>query len=269
MLCVLSTAALALSGSAMRPALRPALRPAFARFAAPMAISLPGFGGGSSGSDSSGPSEESLEYYRLFGLGEDATYDEINGKYDELAARYTDDPKMTIKLQIAKDKIFDDKLRQRMSGSLGAGVKDPYANIGVEKKPLITLPPFLDDIMELPTRSALIENALVFGVIGLLPAISKGWSSSSVGLGFAVGLYKLYNRGIPNTNDMGAEMRPPKVRPVALAAGITILAGAIGATLSQFVYGVLRRVLAAEAVIGFCISFSFFVSSTFFKVQDE
>ena len=59
------------------------------------------------------------------------------------------------------------------------------------------------------------------------------------------------------------------MKPVALAAGITLLAGAIGATLSQFVYALFRAVLTAEAVIGLCISGSFFVSSTFFKVQDE
>lgn len=241
------------------------------RAAAPqlgLAVSLPGFGGsGSSGS--SGPSEETLEYYRLFGLGEDATYDEINSKYDDLEKRYEGDTKMIIKLQVAKDKIFDDKLRQRMSGALGSAVKDPYANLGMDKKPLITIPPFLQEYIELPTRATLVENAVVFFVIGMLPSLSKGWASSSVGLGFAVGLYKLYNRGVPETNEMSAEMRPPKVKPVALAAGLTILFGAIGATLSQVAYGLLRSILSPESVIGLCISFSFFLSATFFKVQDE
>lgn len=241
------------------------------RAAAPqlgLAVSLPGFGGGGS-SGSSGPSEETLEYYRLFGLGEDATYDEINSKYDDLEKRYEGDTKMIIKLQVAKDKIFDDKLRQRMSGALGSAVKDPYANLGMDKKPLITIPPFLQEYIELPTRATLVENAVVFFVIGMLPSLSKGWASSSVGLGFAVGLYKLYNRGVPETNEMSAEMRPPKVKPVALAAGLTILFGAIGATLSQVAYGLLRSILSPESVIGLCISFSFFLSATFFKVQDE
>merc|ERR1712070_1230041 len=86
---------IALNSAALRPGcglsgLSPINR---MRCARPCAISVPGFG---SGSGSTGPSEETLEKYRLLGLAEDATYDEINAAYDELAEKYEGNTKMTI-----------------------------------------------------------------------------------------------------------------------------------------------------------------------------
>lgn len=227
---------------------------------------MPGFGG--SGARDNGPSEEVIEKYRLLGVSEDATYDEVNAAYDSLAAKYEGDPKMTIKLQVAKDKIFDDKLRQRMSGALKSTVAESPYDRPDAPKPLIQLPPFLEEIMELPKRAELLRNAFIFGAIGCLPVLSTSWASSSVGIGFAASLFTLYNRGAPESNEMSAEMRPPKVRPLALAAGITVLGGALGATLSQLIFGSLRF-LAQESVIGLCTSFFFFLTATLFKVQDD
>ena len=209
----------ALSGAALMPG-RIAQGPlplVRIRCARPRAVSLPGFGSGAGGS--SGPSEETLDKYRMLGLPEDATYDEINTAYDELAAKYEGDTKMTIKLQVAKDKILDDRLRQRMRGSLKGAVAESPFDRPEEKQPLIKIPVFLADVMELPTKEYLLKNAGVFGAIGMLAVLSASWAPTSVGLGFAVGLYLLYNRGVPpSNNDMDAEMRPPKVTttPVAL-----------------------------------------------------
>jgi len=212
---------------------------------------------------------DASECYRLLGLAEDAAYDEIEAAYEDLLAKYADDPKRKIKLQVAKDKILDDRLRQRMSGSLkGSAPINPFERPEAPK-PLITIPPFLQDVMELPTRAMAQRNAAVFGVIGLLPLLSRTWASSSVGMGFAVAMYLLYNRGVPDTGEMGGEMRPPKVRPLVLSAGITFLAGAIGATLSQVIYGFVRRLVAQEIVIALSTSFAFFVSTSLFKAQDE
>jgi len=255
-----------LQGPALRPRNVPTFHVTNNRAAVNMAISLP-FGGG--GQESSGPSEEVQAKYRLLGLAEDAGYDDINRAYDELAGKYEGDPKMTIKLQVAKDAIFDHLLRQRMSGALKGTVAESPFDRKEEPKPLIKIPVFLADVMELPTRQYLVKNAAVFGAVGLLGVLSKAWASTSVGLGFATGLFLLYNRGAPeSSNDMDAEMRPPKVRPLLLAAGITILAGALGATLSQLVHGAISAI-SQEGVISMCTSFFFFVSATLFKVQDE
>jgi len=229
---------------------------------------MPGFGS-SSGASDTGPSEEVQEYYRLFGISEDATYDDVNEAYDALLPRYEDNPKMKIKLEVAKDKIFDDKLRKRMSGAIKPKVAESPWDRPEPKKPLIKLPPFLDEIMELPTRAVLLKNSLIFGAIAMLPILSKSWASSAVGIGFAVSIYTLYNRGVPeSSNEMAAEMRPPKAKPLILAAGITFLAGAIGGTLSQLLFGGVRFI-AQESVIALCTSVSFCISATLFKVQDE
>jgi len=233
--------------------------------AARMAISMP-FGGQGS---SSGPSEEVVAKYRLLGISDDANYDEINRAYDDLASKYEGDTKMTIKLQVAKDAIFDHLLRQRMSGALKSTVAESPFDRKEEKQPMIRIPVFLADVMELPTQQYLIKNLGVFGVIGLLPVLSKAWASTAVGIGFATALFLLYNRGVPDTsNDMDADMRPPKARPLLLATGFTLLAGAIGGTFSQLIYKSIKF-MAQESVIGVCTSLCFFVSATLFKVQDE
>jgi len=157
-----------------------------------------------------------------------------------------------------------------MSGALKGAVAESPFDRKEEPKPLIQIPVFLADVMELPTKDYLIKNAAVFGVIGFLSVLSAAWATTTVSLGFAVGLYLLYNRGVPpSPSGMDAEMRPPKVRPLALATGITVLAGAIGATVSQLLYRSVRAMFAQESVIGICTSFAFFVSATLFKVQDE
>lgn len=261
---ILASFCLTLSGTALRPRVAPTTLACTRARAAQLAVSLP-FGGGQSG-----PADDEVQAkYRLLGLAEDANYDDINLAYDELASKYQGDTKMTIKLQVAKDAIFDHLLRQRMSGALKGVVAESPFDKKDGPKPLITIPVFLADVMELPTRQYLLKNLGVFGVIGLLPVLSKAWASTSVGIGFATSLFLLYNRGVPDSsNDLDAEMRPAKVRPLLLAAGITVLAGALGATLSLLLHGAMKF-MAQESVIGLCTSAFFFVSATLFKVQDD
>ena len=230
-------------------------------------FAMPSFGSGAD-EPASGPSEETQGYYRLLGLAEDADYDEINASYERLSEKYTGQTKMVIKLGIAKDKILEDRLRQRLSGSLkGVSAERAYDSRATPKKPLITIPPFMQSFVELPTRQVLLKNAAVFGVIGLLPALTLSWASTSVGLGFAVALYLLYNRGVPQS-EMMAEMRVFKARPLVLATGITVLCAMVGATLSQVLFGMVRGV-AQELWISICTCGGYFVAATLFKVQDE
>jgi len=214
---------------------------------------------------------DASDCYRLLGLAEDAEYDEITAAYDDLVAKYAGDAKQKIKLQVAKDKILEDRLRQVMSGKMkGSAPVNPFERPEAPK-PLITIPPFLAGVMELPTRAVALKNAAIFGAIGLLPLLSSTWASTSVGLGFAFAMYTLYNRGVPDTGgaEMGGEMRPPKVRPLVLTTGITFLAGALGATISTVLYGFVRRLFAQELVIALSTSFAWFLSSSLFKVQEE
>ena len=99
------------------------------------------------------------------------------------------------------------------------------------KKPLITLPPFLEEIAELPKRTYLVTNIAVFGIFGLLPVFEASFVSSSIGLNFGIAMFRLYNRGAPDTgNDEDMAMRPVNKRASFLTFGICGLATALGAS---------------------------------------
>ena len=138
-----------LTAAALRsPAVLPARPFALGRHAAVaprMAFSLPRFNRGQP--EPQGPSEEVQGLYRMLGLAEDADYDEINASYERLAEKYTGQTKRLIKLQVAKDKILEDRLRQRMSGSLkGSITQRTPDDRPTAKQPLIRLPSWLDGI---------------------------------------------------------------------------------------------------------------------------
>merc|ERR1712046_270691 len=116
------------------------------------------------------------------------TYDEIVDGYDALCAKYKGETKKLIKLQVAKDKILEDRLRQRMSGSM----KPMYTTAPEDRKApprQLKLPPFMDDFAQLPTKGEVIENALVFGFIGLLPILSGAFAPTSVMIMTGVSIY--------------------------------------------------------------------------------
>jgi len=229
-----------------------------------MSISLPGFGG-RRGRDE-GPSEEMEARYRMLGVSSDATYDEIESAYNALATKYTGETKRIIKLQVAKDKILEERLRQRMSGQLKA-VRDPFEDTA--KKPLIKLPGWLEPYAELPTREDLIRNVAIFGALGMLPAISRTWAQSSITIGLFIGIFLLYNRGAPNNSGgMEFEMRPTKVRPFLLTVGIVFLTAALSGCLSIVLAPVLAF-FSQEHVIALSVSAGLCFASSCFKVHDD
>ena len=80
---------------------QPPRTPARAHLSAPvMAFGL-SFGGRSE--EPAGPSEEAQALYRMLGVSEDATYDEIVDGYDALCAKYKGETKKLIKLQVRTD----------------------------------------------------------------------------------------------------------------------------------------------------------------------
>merc|ERR1719321_2587138 len=113
--------------------------------------------------------------------------------------------------------------------------------------------------MELPTKAYLQRNLVVFGGIGLLCAVAKIAASTCLSLGFGAGLFLLYQRGAPEAADdeMYAEMRPAKVRPLLLAVLITAVAGLLGGMLSSVLSSVMY--LPFDSIFGVCTTFMFFV----------
>jgi len=96
---------------------RPALMRPAAQFAPASAGVVMQFGRRKE-APSAEPTEEIVAAFRMLGIAEDATYEAVETAYAELLERYAGQTKQTIKLQIAKDKILDFRLRQRMTGAI-------------------------------------------------------------------------------------------------------------------------------------------------------
>jgi len=230
-----------------------------------MSISLPGFGGRRN--QNQGPSEEMEGRYRLLGISADATYDEIESAYNTLAAKYAGETKRIIKLQVAKDKILEERLRQRMTGQLRSTVRDPFEDVA--KKPFLKLPPWLESYAELPTRQDLLRNLAIFGTIGMLPAISRTWAQSSITLALFISIFLLYNRGAPdNSGGMEYEMRPTKVRPFLLTIGIVFMTAALTGVFS-IVLAPFLGFFSQEHLISLCVCGGLCLAASSFKVHDE
>jgi len=245
----------------------PVLQPA-ARMSVPaMGLSFPSFSG-SSGPSYSGPSEEVQALYRMLGVSEDADYDEITLSYEALCEKYKGETKRLIKLQVARDKILEERLRQRMSGALKGKVADSPFDRPEPKKEL-KLPPWLDEIAELPTKAYLTKNVIVFGLMGLLPAISRTFAATSIGMALATSYYLLYNRGADTPNDeYGAAARPPKARPLLLTLGICLLTLCLGACASTLLVPFFPF-LPQELLISLSASAGLCFACSFFRVQDD
>ena len=141
----------------------------------------------------------------------------------------------------------------------------------VVKKEL-KLPNWLEPIAEIPKRKDVLTNAALFGALGLIPIFNAQLASTSITVGFAMSLFKLFNRGAPEAQAgsdeemMELSMRPPKarellvlcrcgartlaattetrartrqVKPLALSAGITFMAACIGAATSLVIYEII------------------------------
>eukprot|EP00977_Amphora_coffeiformis_P015550 scaffold4553_cov142-Amphora_coffeaeformis.AAC.2 len=77
--------------------------------------------------------QERNELHRQLGIAEDATYEEIVAATDALIAKAGSDLKAKVKVEIAKDKILQIRLNERLSG-LATGTKDARAQSRFEQQ---------------------------------------------------------------------------------------------------------------------------------------
>ena len=159
---------------------------------APNMMALPSFGGGGKKKVPVGPSEEAMAALRMIGVSEEATYDEVTDAYGELCTKYKGETKRLIRLQAAKDIVLEDRLRQRMAGAYKSDIADRVGknmdigdNRKEEKEPLITLPPWAEQYMELPSKKLLLRNGVLFGIISLMSIIAKHLAPTACALGDA------------------------------------------------------------------------------------
>ena len=160
--------------------------------AAPNMMALPSFGGGQKKNTYQGPSEEVQNAFRMLGVSEEATYDEITISYGELCTKYKGETKRLIRLQAAKDIVLEDRLRQRMAGAYNSGISDGIGrnmdigdNRKEEKEPLIKVPAWAENYMELPTKKLLLRNGVLFGCIALLSIVARNLAATACAMGDA------------------------------------------------------------------------------------
>ena len=169
--------------------------------------------------------------YRVLGVTEDATYDEIMDAHIELTEACGGDEACVARFDSAKEKILDDRLRARMSGSLGAaaGVEQVAAAFDrpppKRTMPWVYIPRIARKVFAMPTKKWAIQ------VVGLLGGLTfAAWCSpSSVGSVLLLNTLScagwMYNRGTPDVvrDDQGqiGEVRPMKLKPAIMAFGLT------------------------------------------------
>ena len=97
--------------------------------------------------------EDASGSYRTLGISEDASYDQIMDAYMELSETYADDTSRLGVLEAAKEKVLDDRLRQRMAGTLKSEVTDsPWDEKPVERiPPWVILGEYAQKLFEVPT----------------------------------------------------------------------------------------------------------------------
>ena len=191
LLLVFAPSAGSFSLHAPTPSLR-RMQPRQIAVVAPNMMALPSFGGGGKKNKYEGPSEEAEAALRMIGVSEDATYDEVTEAYGELCTKYKGETKRLIRLQAAKDIVLEDRLRQRMAGAYKSDIADRVGknmdigdNRKQEKEPLITVPPWAEPYMELPSKKLLLRNGVLFGIISLMSIIAKHLAPTACALGDA------------------------------------------------------------------------------------
>jgi len=227
---------------------------------------IPGFGQGKKQQVSEDERLEEIQgLYRMFGLAEDAGYEEINEAYARLCDKYADQKKRLIKLAVGKDRILEHLLKQRMTGALkGPQIKERK----LKKQPLIKVPRFLKNSLYRPTKKQLRNNGLFLTFCAVQPVLLGRQASFSMFLGLAYGFFALYGN-VPTKKSQSGFNRPYKKKPLIITA-LVILGTAVfpGGLLFRLIYPFVGSAMPAEYLVAIVSSFCFFVASSFFQVKD-
>jgi len=177
--------------------------------------------------------DDNINGYRELGLPEDATYDAVMDAFLELSETYSDDPERMLTLELAKNKVLDERLKQRMSGNLAGPSKGRAVISPFDERAKVRTPPWviakrvLQRIVkpfEVPTRAHAMSCVPLLGFMTtamlVAPRIQMlGTILMTVNSGMLI-----YSRNTDPlaTDDYGqvGEIRPMKRKPAALTVGI-------------------------------------------------
>lgn len=212
--------------------------------------------------------------YRALGVGEDATYDDVENAVKRLSIKYADDRKMLMMLDVYRDKIFEDRLQQRMSGSLMPKIKEsPYERPIIPKKRFV-MPEWAQGIFKLPDRKYFRRTGLIMGIFIVLGFVTPTLAGSCMAMAFIAAAGFLYNRGLPDPvrDEYGAvgEVRPVKHRIVGKTLLINLGVTAVFFGLGQLymLYLPLPLWCPPDAFVNLAVVVGLWFSCLFFMAQD-
>lgn len=219
--------------------------------------------------ESSGPNP-----YRALGVSEDATYEDVDAAVKRLSIKYADDRKKLMMLDVYKDKIFEDKLQQRMSGSLIPKIKESPYDLKPKPKKRFVVPSWAEGIIKLPDRKYLKRTAIIMGIFVVLGFVTPTLAGSCMAMAFIAAAGFLFNRGFPEPvrDEYGGigEVRPVKHRIVLKTLIINLSVAAVFFGLAQLymIYFSLPLWCPPDTFVNAAVVIGLWFSCLFFMAQD-
>jgi len=148
--------------------------------------------------------------YRIFGVNEEAPYEEVERAFKELVEENEGNEKYIMQLEMMKEDIFDQRLRARMSGSLKSRVKEsPFdAKLQVRKVPFIEKINIFEKFnikIVSPEKKFALQVCGLMAVFIALGLASPQLAPTTIAFGFLSAVGIVYNRGTPKM--AGPELR--------------------------------------------------------------
>jgi len=224
---------------------------------------------------------EETNPYRAIGVSESASQEEVDAAVRRLKQKYAGDEQRLEYFETQKARIFDDKLRKRLSGAMGGASvvrESPYERRQRERAAearKIVMPRWVKLLVRKPElnqsrRAGTLLLAMLIGAL-LAPTISQ---TSQLFGAFIAGAF-LYNRGLPEPvkDDYGniGEVRPVKSWPLLRSLVIVAIAGMLGLLIAYLVLRFLPLPLALtpDVVTNVSVFVTLWLACSTFYVQDD
>ncbi|GJD06019.1 hypothetical protein Gasu2_04600 [Galdieria sulphuraria] len=217
---------------------------------------------------------DELNPYRSLGVSEDASYEEVEAAYQRLVKKYQGNEKQLIKLEMYKDKIFEDQLRARMEGRTRVKVKESPAERRLSQK-RFQPPKWIRDAIKVPDKKYMQRTALVMSIFIVAGFITPRLSTTCMSMSAIASIAFLYNRGLPEPpkDEFG---NPGEIRPtdwkVALHTVLLCLAFGFAALAIAQVFLLhvpLPSWLSPDGVVNLFVCVGFWLCCTFCQTQDD
>lgn len=139
--------------------------------------------------------------YEQLGVGENASFEEIQDAKKRLTQEYQNDPKIVQTVEAAYDSIIMDRLRMRQEGKIKVPdqIRFPEKSLenltSIESEPTPTPPNWLKRLLDNPSVSEIIWPGVIFLLLSVITVLVKTDANSPISLllafGFGANIYFL------------------------------------------------------------------------------